>query len=1799
MNYRRTESAPRLMNILVLVSLVLVLLPGSAMAQTISQEQGPAVEAAQPGETAAYAQSAVPDSVQGKVACTTAEATLPASAQLVPSVAEDEVAVTFKKDNGGNPLYRWGLNGGDAGVLSSLGSSSDSVYTEWATTVALDFNGDRYDELFTAFKDNGDLLKARSYVGHPPTGSAGVVEWNAGDGGTQDGGEVSYIAVTGGNLLRRADRKEVAVIALRNKDADLDMIALSGTSGGHIYNSNGTKAARYWDANEGRGTVSHVSVDHGDLNGDGWDDEIVTAFRDSDAHLQVLVTRLGADTNGNPNGTWSKVAMLRYTDNNTAHEADRTCDGDGDDSRGPRRGVSVTTGDVNGDGYDEAVVAFVDDANWLQVLALKLSGTTLQELSPSTEDSYFREDTSRDPDYVSVATPDLDGNGQDEIVVAFGKRVDFRPVLSDQGPDSVQLWTLRVVCGPERALAAGRCKLMRDIAGKMTSDGLYPDYYRAPQWVDVQEANLDVKTGEQEVVLAFNGANEGGDNDKIMVESFRQQIETFSGPGIPDPDNPGKWIKELPYLAKKGWGSWTLNDDGLDPSIAVGDFDANSVRLQYTGECWKYGISNVDTVVNVPPMYGGMHTGDVGVALGTTVRGGGAVGETLSGSVGATIEIDGSASVLDIIEVGPVMTTEMEYTHSVTKEQSFEAEATRSLGVAYNPTNTYSDSAFGFVINESTTYQTYKYIDQSGTLGYDVWLRKPVARGKSSDVMEYWNSYNYMAGWTPFGYRNNLALNKTATQSSTYGGASAARAVDGNTDGAFANGSVSHTNSEAGAWWQVDLGSSKSIGSIDIWNRSDGGTTVQNRLSNYVVKVSDTGTDWDNPKWTSDTFTGSAGYPTPVRVSRTGRYVRIELLGTNYLHMAEVQVWGTREVSAFPKAISRTSDSTFTITNQNNTTQTVNGNLKWDWCTGYLDQDPPVDAMTGQAELTVKKGSASEGWNMQTARDSTKTFEDSFSINQSLAFEAKVLGVGGSAGVTWGFEYGASRSLSWGESTYFEGVASDLKDAANADVYPKYLYCPYYYTTTSTTTDGFEQAYMVLDYYVPCIGSTCVASAPAAAAFPDVPRPTGTEAAVKPQTPLIATTTHPDSNAWSADNTATFTWQQPAGDPAELEGYGWFLDRQPDTVLNDRVNGFDQGYTYQNLDDGVWYMHVAARGVDAGRDESVPGEWSETAHRQMRIDRLAPEVTLTTDPAIPNGNEDWYTTPVTVSAAAKDAGSGVAAVEVSTDGLTWQPYTAPLEFTSDTPEMTISVRATDAVGHVSEPVSTTIKVDLTPPDSHVTGTGCIWGVCFAQVVTDAQGNEHLGMAGQIHEAGSGRAGMEIQVNGGNWVGATELGEWNPYPARPDVTVNWVYTGTQEISHGYHTFNGRAVDGAGHVETPYEIARVIWYPLASPDLSQSDISIEPSAAKPGDPVTVTINVRNGGRQEAWVAINATLPPGLVPAPGALIRVDGETEYNPATGVISWPKALLWPGQAHHLQFRAVVAPGMPAGLLTAKLDVHGAWPNTEQLAPAMQQKFKDHEVSATAAAGVMVTPNLPATRDVTAPHVQLFVNGGEVPGSDTASLELHADADVTLMYLREWELNPATGAWTIAASSGWTPYASSVNWALSDAAGVKYIGVWVADGAGNVSRLDEGSLAFTNHLTNDRLLAGERRQYRFTLTAGLAAFNLLAQNGQADLFAWLPASGQYPSYVGVGSPMLKAVGFSVTQPGMHLVEAMAVQNTVYSLLPAYGPAPAAAGGVDSSAALPNRPLAVTTPLTGGAGAAPLLEQSFTYLPLIRR
>ncbi|MCC6537536.1 MAG: RICIN domain-containing protein, partial [Bryobacterales bacterium] len=150
----------------------------------------------------------------------------------------------------------------------------------------------------------------------------------------------------------------------------------------------------------------------------------------------------------------------------------------------------------------------------------------------------------------------------------------------------------------------------------------------------------------------------------------------------------------------------------------------------------------------------------------------------------------------------------------------------------------------------------------------------------------------------------NLAKGKTATQSSTYNTQAAARAVDGNQSGDNGLNSVSHTNSDGQAYWQVDLGSAANLSEVVLWNRTD---CCADRLANFHVLVSDTPFTGASlaqaqgvPGVTDLRFAGVMGQTGRFALNRTGRYVRVQLEGTNFLQLAEVEVFGTAVANRAP-----------------------------------------------------------------------------------------------------------------------------------------------------------------------------------------------------------------------------------------------------------------------------------------------------------------------------------------------------------------------------------------------------------------------------------------------------------------------------------------------------------------------------------------------------------------------------------------------------------------------------------------------------------------------------------------------------------------------------------------------------------------------------------------------------------------------------------------------------------------------------------------------------------------------------------
>lgn len=96
----------------------------------------------------------------------------------------------------------------------------------------------------------------------------------------------------------------------------------------------------------------------------------------------------------------------------------------------------------------------------------------------------------------------------------------------------------------------------------------------------------------------------------------------------------------------------------------------------------------------------------------------------------------------------------------------------------------------------------------------------------------------------------DIALHQPTTQSSVYPTTNGVTptsdlAVDGNTDGVFADGSVTHTAGTEPGWWQVDLGSNQPVGKIVVWNRTD---CCGDRLTNFTISIS-INADGSAPIW--------------------------------------------------------------------------------------------------------------------------------------------------------------------------------------------------------------------------------------------------------------------------------------------------------------------------------------------------------------------------------------------------------------------------------------------------------------------------------------------------------------------------------------------------------------------------------------------------------------------------------------------------------------------------------------------------------------------------------------------------------------------------------------------------------------------------------------------------------------------------------------------------------------------------------------------------------------------------------------
>jgi len=180
-----------------------------------------------------------------------------------------------------------------------------------------------------------------------------------------------------------------------------------------------------------------------------------------------------------------------------------------------------------------------------------------------------------------------------------------------------------------------------------------------------------------------------------------------------------------------------------------------------------------------------------------------------------------------------------------------------------------------------------------------VWIKIPsLLANETKTLYAYWGNstasdisdvdsvgFLFADGFDDEAFAANLALNKTAAQSST--STPASNAVDGSTS------TYCHTYSSSSQWWQVDLGAVYNIDTIQMIKR----TSYPTRPADYYIQTAD---DWAfttnvvNIITANNEVNQSIIYTTVDFGSVSTRYLRVQChTSVQYINIAEFRVYQT------------------------------------------------------------------------------------------------------------------------------------------------------------------------------------------------------------------------------------------------------------------------------------------------------------------------------------------------------------------------------------------------------------------------------------------------------------------------------------------------------------------------------------------------------------------------------------------------------------------------------------------------------------------------------------------------------------------------------------------------------------------------------------------------------------------------------------------------------------------------------------------------------------------------------------------
>jgi uncharacterized repeat protein (TIGR01451 family) len=262
--------------------------------------------------------------------------------------------------------------------------------------------------------------------------------------------------------------------------------------------------------------------------------------------------------------------------------------------------------------------------------------------------------------------------------------------------------------------------------------------------------------------------------------------------------------------------------------------------------------------------------------------------------------------------------------------------------------------------------------------------------------------------------------------------------------------------------------------------------------------------------------------------------------------------------------------------------------------------------------------------------------------------------------------------------------------------------------------------------------------------------------------------------------------------------------------------------------------------------------------------------------------------------------------------------------------------------------------------------------------------------------------------------------------------------------------------------------------------------------PQDSLTFTILLYNSSTDTVTADVVDTLPLDLGYLPGT---ASGGGEYDAATHSLSW-SAVEVPFASQVLLTFDVEAPSVIAEMIDV---VNSAEITTDK--NTIETEFE-----------VRLLPQSP-TADVVFPVVDsVIIDEMDALTSRDVTLYISASDNIGLdkMMIKEWQVGGGTEqGWIETQSSGWIPYDTELEWTLGDKPGVKFIGVWVADAAGNTSFGTREAFDFASYLKPATSFSGEIGivPYPVYYEAGVDVTATLDwmgdENSSAMLLVWFP------------------------------------------------------------------------------------------------